>query len=63
MKKIAITLLALVAMATPALANPAIIGSFFISSMLSVGAGGILPVASAAAIGLFTLGRRGGRRK
>lgn len=42
--------------AAPALADPISIGSFVISSLLSVGAGGILPAVSAAAIGNAVIG-------
>lgn len=40
----------------PAAADPISIGSFVISSLLSIGAGGIIPAVSAAAIGNFVIG-------
>ncbi|WP_353641313.1 phage tail protein [Mesorhizobium sp. WSM2239] len=42
--------------AMPAAADPVSIGSFVISSLLSIGAGGILPAVSAAAIGNAVIG-------
>ena len=42
--------------AAPVLADPVSSGSFVISSLLSVGAGGILPAVSAAAIGNAVIG-------
>ncbi|MGN6307327.1 MAG: phage tail protein [Mesorhizobium sp.] len=44
------------ALASNAFADPVSIGSFVISSLLGVGAGGILPAVSAAAIGNFVIG-------
>lgn len=59
MKRIKLAALAgvsLLAMTIPALSDPVSIGSFVISSLLSVGGAGLLPAVSAAAIGNFVLG-------
>ena len=57
MKKLYLAAAALLAMASPALADPGTIGSLIISAALSVGAGGLLPTASACAVGVVHLVR------
>lgn len=56
LRKLLLAGVCLPAMVTYAAADPVSIGSFVISSLLSVGAGGILPVVSAAAIGNAVIG-------
>lgn len=55
-KTVLLSGVSLLAMTSHALADPATIGSVIISAFLSVGAGGLLPVASATAIGLTAIG-------
>ncbi|WP_315920454.1 phage tail protein [Mesorhizobium sp. SP-1A] len=55
-KVLALAGVCLPALTAHAFADPVSIGSFVISSLLSVGAGGILPAVSAAAIGNFVIG-------
>ena len=58
MKKLYLAGLALLATTAPAFAMPTAIGNLVISAALAIGAGAILPAASAAAIGVVKIVRR-----